>query len=347
MNFLTENSSKVAVVILNWNGRKFLQQFLPGLIENSSVPCVELYVADNGSTDDSVSFIQQNYPQIKLVLFDKNYGFTGGYNKALGQIESEYFVILNSDVEVTPNWLEPLIDFMDKNRASAACQPKIKSFAQKDYFEYAGAAGGFIDKYGYPFCRGRILNELEKDEGQYDDVREIFWATGACMFVRASVFQSAGGFDEDFFAHMEEIDLCWRFKNMGHKIYYHPASVVYHVGGGALPNDSPRKLFLNYRNNLFLLLKNLNGAQLLPGLFKRMILDGFSATLYLTGLKFSSFGAVFRAHLAFYKLLFKMYRKRNKKQLKLNQIEEIYPGSIVYEYFLKKRKYFWKLNFSK
>jgi len=347
MNSLAENSSKVAVVILNWNGKKYLEQFLPKLVEHSSLPDVDLFVADNGSTDDSVPFIQSEYPQIKLILFDKNYGFTGGYNKALEQIDAEYFVILNSDVEVTPNWLNPIINFMDENTDVAACQPKIKSFAQKEYFEYAGAAGGFIDKFGYPFCRGRILDSVEKDEGQYDDIREIFWATGACMFVRANIFKSAGGFDEDFFAHMEEIDLCWRFKNLGYKVFYHPDSVVYHVGGGALPNDSPRKLFLNYRNNLFLLLKNVNRGQLLQKILQRMILDGVSAGMYLAGLKFSSFSAVFRAHIAFYKRLFKMLKKRQKNQLKLNQIEEIYPRSIVYGYFLKKRKYFWSLDFSK
>lgn len=347
MNGLTEVYSKIAIVILNWNGKKYLQQFLPQLINNTASGDAKIYIADNGSSDDSVPFLKKEYSHFELILFNKNHGFTGGYNRALKLINAEYFVILNSDVEVTSNWIDPIIELMDQDQKIAACQPKIRSFAQKEYFEYAGAAGGFIDKFGYPFCRGRIMKDLEKDSGQYDDIREIFWATGACMFVRAELFKSIGGFDEDFFAHMEEIDLCWRIKNMGYKIFYHPDSLVYHVGGGALPNDSPRKLFLNYRNNLFLLYKNLNGAELIWILLFRMILDGVSAFMYLVSFKGKSFFAVFKAHISFYRLLPEMHKKRKKEQLKLSQIKEIYSGSIVYGYFVKKRKYFWNLNFSK
>ena len=345
MSDLHKVGDKVAIVILNWNGEKYLEQFLPTLVKNSITDSIKIYIADNGSTDNSVPFLKENFPGIELILFDKNYGFTGGYNRALEQINAQYFVIVNSDVEVTPNWLEPIIQFMDENEEVAACQPKIRSFVEKQYFEYAGAAGGFIDKYGYPFCRGRILGQNEEDLGQYDDKKEIFWATGACMFVRSDLFKLAGGFDEDFFAHMEEIDLCWRLKNMGKRIYYIPDSIVYHVGGGTLPNNSPRKLYLNYRNNLFLLYKNLNSSQLIWVIFFRMVLDGVSALIYLITFKFRLFSVVFRAHLGFYKQMNKMRRKRNGKLLKISEINEIYHGSIVFEYFVKKRHYFRALNF--
>ena len=337
--------TKVAVVILNWNGKNFLEKFLPNLIEYSHFEDVRIYIADNGSNDESISFLQQVYPQIVLIQFLENYGFTGGYNKALDLIPAKYFILLNSDVEVTENWINPVIDFMDKHEDVAACQPKIKSFAQKDHFEYAGAAGGYIDKYGYPFCRGRILKEHEKDNGQYDKLDEIFWATGACMFVRADLFKLVGGFDEDFFAHMEEIDLCWRFKNNGFKIYYVPSSTVYHVGGGTLPNDNPHKLFLNYRNNLYLLYKNLNRQQLYYVIFMRLILDGISAILYLFGSKFNLFLVVFKAHISFYQMIPKMHKKRNFRLFKLGQVGEIFQGSIVFDYFVKKRHYFSDLNF--
>ncbi len=337
--------SKVAIVILNWNGKHFLEKFLPKLIEYSLHEDVKIYIADNGSTDGSISFLQQFYPQLVLIQYPENYGFTGGYNKALELIQAKYFIILNSDVEVTENWINPVIDFMDKRDDVAACQPKIRSYAQKDHFEYAGAAGGFIDKYGYPFCRGRILKEHEIDSAQYNELDEIFWATGACMFVRAESFKLVGGFDEDFFAHMEEIDLCWQFKNNGFKIFYVPNSTVFHVGGGTLPNDNPKKLFLNYRNNLYLLYKNLNRKQLFITLFKRMVLDGISAILYLLGFKFYLFLIVFKAHLKFYQMIPKLHKKRKKNLLMLNQFNEIYPRSIVFDYFVKKRHYFSDLNF--
>jgi GT2 family glycosyltransferase len=248
-------NNNVAVVLLNWNGKNFLQKFLPSVIENSDN--ASIYVADNGSEDGSVDFLKQNFPSINIICFEKNYGFAKGYNMALQQIEAEYFVLLNSDVEVTPNWISPIITFLDSKEDYVACQPKILSYYDRSYFEYSGGAGGFIDRYGYPFCRGRLFDTLEKDNGQYDEDCEIFWATGACLFVRAQVFHEFGGFDEDFFAHMEEIDLCWRFKNAGYKIGYCHSSVIYHVGGGSLPKSSPYKTYLNIRNNEVMLIKNL------------------------------------------------------------------------------------------
>jgi GT2 family glycosyltransferase len=339
--------SKVAIVILNWNGKKYLEQFLPKLIEFSQYDDVKIYIADNGSKDDSIDFLKKNYPGIELILFNENYGFTGGYNKALQLISAQYFIIVNSDIEVTENWIHPVINYMDSHSDVAASQPKIRSFTNKEYFEYAGAAGGYLDKFGYPFCRGRILKFHEKDTGQYDELDEIFWATGACMFARNDLFIKTGGFDEDFFAHMEEIDLCWRFKNAGYKIVYIPQSTVYHVGGGTLPNDSPNKLYLNYRNNLFLLYKNLASSELILTIFQRLLLDGLSGLAYFFSGRFIQSWMVFKAHLSFYASIRKMHRKRDKKQLKLKNISEIYPGSIVFSYFVKKRHYFSNLNFRK
>ncbi len=341
----TTVQNKTAIVILNWNGQKHLEEFLPSVIEHSRIDNVDIYVADNGSTDNSVEFLQTAYPQIKLILLDKNYGYTGGYNKALAQIEAKYFVLLNSDVEVTANWIEPVVEFMDKDPNIAACQPKILSYSNKEYFEYAGAAGGFIDKYGYPFCRGRILNSFEKDEGQYNDTQEIFWATGACMFVRADLFKLAGGLDNNFFAHMEEIDLCWRLKNMGYKVFYNSASTVYHLGGGALPNNSARKLYLNYRNNLFLLYKNLPKNRRLSVIFVRLILDVLSSLVYLISFKFAFFTAVFKAHISFYKNRKGIKSNPKTDNLAQKNIQEIFPHSIIFDYFIKKNKTFTKLQF--
>ncbi len=338
--------NKVAIVILNWNGQKHLETFLPSVVENSIIDNVEIYVADNGSTDNSVKFIADNYPQIKLIIFDQNYGFTGGYNRALEQIEAEYFVLLNSDVEVTSNWIEPIIDFMDKHKDVAACQPKILAYSNKEQFEYAGAAGGFIDKYGYPFCRGRVLGSIENDKGQYNDNTEIFWATGACLFVRADLFKQAGGLDNSFFAHMEEIDLCWRLKNMGYKVFYNAEATVYHLGGGALPNNSAKKLYLNYRNNLFLLYKNLPDNQRFKTIFARLILDGLSSFVYLLSFKFSFFAAVFKAHISFYKERKNiMVNTENVAKLDKKNIKEMYDGSIIFDYYIKRNKKFTQLKF--
>ena len=333
---------KTAVVILNWNGKKFLEKFLPTLIKNTTDSDTEIIIADNNSKDDSIEFLNNNYPTLRQIILDKNYGFTGGYNKALSQIDATYYVLLNSDIEVSENWLTPIIDLLDLDSTIGACQPKIKSFHKKDHFEYAGGAGGFIDKYGYPFCRGRILDTIEIDTGQYNDICDIFWATGACLIVRADLYKQVEGLDDDFFAHMEEIDLCWRLKNLGHRIVYNPESTVYHVGGGTLPNNSPFKLYLNYRNNLFLLYKNLPKGMLYSVLISRMILDGISAMMFLLKFSFANFGSVIKAHMHFYKSL-KRLRKKRKKLLQ-NKIvyshKEIYSNSIVIDYFLRKKQYF-------
>lgn len=348
MNFQTNKNIKIAVVILNWNGKDYLEKFIPLLIKYSKSEHVEIYIADNGSTDDSISFLQSSFPEIKIILLDKNYGFAGGYNKALAQIDAEYYIILNSDVEVSENWIFPIINKMDADHSVAVAMPKIKAFHDKNYFEYAGAAGGFIDKFGYPFCRGRILDKIEKDTGQYNNESEIFWASGACLFIRSETFHEHKGFDEDFFAHMEEIDLCWRIKNTGQKIMYYPNSEVYHVGGGALPNDSPKKLYLNYRNSLLMLFKNLSRSKLILILLVRMVLDGMSASVYIVKLEFSNFFAVFKAHLSFYKLLPRFISKRKKMLTKSNfALKEVYDRSIAYDYFVKKIFLFKDLPFKK
>ena len=338
---------KTAVVILNWNGKKYLEKFLPTLVKNTQQEETEIIIADNNSTDDSIEFLNEKYPDLRQIIFNKNHGFTGGYNKALEQIDADYFVLLNSDIEVSENWLKPLIELLDSDKNIAACQPKIRSYDRKEYFEYAGAAGGFIDKYGYPFCRGRILESIEKDNDQYNDQKDIFWATGACMVIRADLYKKVGGLDDDFFAHMEEIDLCWRLKDLGYRIIYSPESTVYHVGGGTLPNNSPFKLYLNYRNNLFLLYKNLPKGKLFPILFSRMILDGLSALIFLLKFSFKSFNAVFKAHIHFYKNLKKLRAKRKKllSEKVVNHHSEIYSKSIVWNHFIKKKNTFTSLDF--
>ena len=250
-------SPRVAVVILNYNGEKYLEQFLPAVLQHSA-ESVEIVVADNASTDHSTGLIRTQFPRVKILSLPTNEGYAGGYNRALKEIAADYFILLNSDVEVTGGWIEPVIEFMEQHRDVAACQPKIKSWSQKEYFEYAGAAGGFIDRFGYPFCRGRMFDTLEKDAGQYDSPTEIFWASGACLFIRSADFHENGGFDKSFFAHMEEIDLCWRMKKKGHRIFVVPASSIYHVGGGTLEKVNPHKTFLNFRNNLRMLKKNMS-----------------------------------------------------------------------------------------
>jgi GT2 family glycosyltransferase len=330
----------VAIVILNWNGKHFLQQFLPNVIAHSKG--ADIVVADNGSTDDSVSFLQSNFPSVRIIPFDKNYGFTGGYNKALQQVQADYYVLLNSDVEVTANWITPIINMMEANKNIAAAQPKLLSFFTRDEFEYAGAAGGFIDKYGYPFCRGRIFLSLEKDNHQYDDDAHIFWATGACMFVRAKVFHDVGGFDENFFAHMEEIDLCWRMQSAGHTIMYCGSSTVYHVGAGTLLKSNPHKTYLNFRNNLFLLYKNLSSRTFNDIYFARIIFDSIAAVRFLLGSGgVKEMMAVWDAHIHFH---------QQKKNLVKNTgpfEKNIYNGSILFDYYLEGKKVFSKLKFKK
>lgn len=336
---------KTAVVILNWNGKKFLEQFLPALTEFTDDPDTEIIIADNHSTDHSIAFLHQSYPALRIIRLDKNYGFTGGYNQALQHVKAKYYVFINSDIEVTKNWLNPLMDLMDSDDKIAACQPKIKAVRQKTHFEYAGASGGFIDTFGYPFCRGRIIDTLEKDNGQYNDIREVFWASGACMVIRADLFHHFGGFDDDFFAHMEEIDLCWRLKNSGYKIVVNPKSEVFHVGGGTLP-ASPFKLYLNYRNNLFLLYKNLPHGKLFTIMLIRMVLDGLSSIIYLLKLSFRNFTAVFKAHLHFYQSLKKLRIKRKELLLNrsINNHREMLQGSILINYFFRKKKFFSQLK---
>ncbi|MBN2213329.1 MAG: glycosyltransferase [Bacteroidales bacterium] len=338
---------KTAIVILNWNGKRYLTKFLPSILSHSNNDGYCVYIADNGSSDDSLEWLHQYQPGVKIITHDRNYGFALGYAKALQQIDSEYFVLLNSDVEVTPHWLTPVIKIMDNDKSIAACMPKIRSYENTELFEYAGAAGGFIDKFGYPFCRGRILNVIEKDHGQYNDMREIFWASGACMFLRASAYFEAGGLDADFFAHMEEIDLCWRLKRLGYKIVFSPEVTIYHVGGGTLPNNTPRKIFFNYRNSLFLLFKNLPSNQFLIILVTRLLLDCLSSLVYIAQLKIPFFWSVLKAHFAFYGSLGKLLAKRKKfkRKEKIRHPGEIFPGSILVRFFIKKQHHFNQLDF--
>lgn len=343
---MSKSLYKVAVVILNWNGVKYLKEFIPFLIKYSSINNVGLFVADNGSTDNSIEFLKTNHNEINLILLEQNFGFAEGYNKALEKIDSEYFVLLNSDVEVTEMWLEPLIKLLDSDTTIAACMPKIMDYYKRDYFEYAGAAGGFIDKYGYPFCRGRIFNEIEKDNAQYNNYESIFWASGACLFIRKEIYFKAGGLDADFFAHMEEIDLCWRIKNIGYKILFCPESLVYHIGGGTLSKNNPRKTELNFRNNLYLLYKNLDNRNFYFLLIFRFLLDGIAGLKFLFGLEFANFLAVIKAHISFYANVSKFSEKR-KNNIKNLFIKYDYPEkkqfSIVYEFFVKKNRLFTKL----
>lgn len=331
---------KVAVVILNWNGQKFLEKFLPSVVAFSKD--AEIIVADNDSDDTSISFLKEKYPNIRIIQNSENGGFAKGYNDALKLVEAQYYVLLNSDIEVTENWIQPLVELMDSDETIAACQPKLRSYYEKEKFEYAGAAGGFIDKYGYPFCRGRIFNSIETDEGQYDDVTEIFWATGACMFVRAEYYWKVGGLDNDFFAHMEEIDLCWRLKNAGYKIFYQPASLVFHVGGGTLPKNSPRKTYLNFRNNFFLLYKNLSPSRFYQVFFIRLILDGVAGIkFFIEGNRNDCF-AVVKAHFHFYKAI--RYNRKKRKSIHQKNVDSMYNGLIVADHYIRKVQKFSQLD---
>lgn len=330
---------KVKIVILNWNGRAHLERFLPSVVAHSGEASV--VVADNGSNDDSVPFLREHYPQVELLQLDQNYGFAEGYNRALSRIEADCYVLLNSDVEVEEGWLNPLVARLAADEKVAALAPKIISYERKSDFEYAGAAGGFIDCFGYPFCRGRILDTIEKDQGQYDTAREVFWASGACMVVRADLFHKLGGFDGDFFAHMEEIDLCWRMQLAGYRVMVEPRSRVFHLGGGTLPNNSARKLYLNYRNNLSMLFKNLSRRSLLPVLFARMVLDGMSAMVFLLQRRPDFFKVVFRAHMDFYHALNTLQIKRRVIQQSriASASSNIYKGSIILRHALGKRTF--------
>lgn len=325
---------KIAVVILNWNGVKLLEQFLPSVMSYS--PEATIYLADNASTDSSIEFVKTNYPDIKIIQNEGNFGYAQGYNVALKYVEEPYFCLLNSDVEVTENWLKPILAIFEKEKNVAIIQPKILDFKNKSLFEYAGAAGGFIDKYGYPYCRGRIFETVEKDNGQYNDFSEIFWASGACFFIRKEVFNQLGGFDESFFAHQEEIDLCWRSKNAGYKTYYTFQSIIYHVGGATLKESNPKKTFLNFRNSLLMLVKNLPEGKIIPIIFTRLFLDGIAGIQFIIKGKFSHCWAIIKAHFHFYHLLNKYLKKRTN-----NQTESYFKtNSIVYNYFIKGGKVF-------
>jgi GT2 family glycosyltransferase len=326
---------RIAIVILNWNGEVLLERYLPSVIEYSSD--ADIYMADNASTDGSVDYVKTNFPQIQIIQNSANGGFAKGYNDALRSVNADVFCLLNSDVEVTENWLEPIKDAFKTLKDAAIIQPKILDLMRKEYFEYAGAAGGFIDQLGYPFCRGRIFQELEKDTGQYDDVKEIFWATGACMFIKSEVYRSLGGFDEDYFAHQEEVDLCWRAKNVGHKVYYIGTSTVYHLGGSTLSNMNPKKTYLNFRNSLFSITKNLPRRKALLIIFLRLLLDAVAGIRFIFQFKFIHCLAIIKAHLAFYVKFRRMYRKREKH----NFIKKYYvTKSIVWSHFVHHVKNF-------
>ncbi|MBL7898414.1 MAG: glycosyltransferase family 2 protein [Crocinitomicaceae bacterium] len=334
---------KTAVVILNYNGKGFLEKFLPGVLACSQEASVIL--ADNCSTDDSVSFLKNNFPEVEIILNNENGGFAKGYNDALRKVQADYYVLLNSDIEVTPGWLEPCIQILDEHPDIAAVQPKILAWHDKTKFEHAGAAGGFLDKDYYPFCQGRIFENIESDNGQYNENREIFWATGACMFVRAKLYHESGGLDDSFFAHMEEIDLCWRLKTKGHKIYYCAQSHIYHVGGGTLNYMNPKKTYLNFRNSLYMITKNYQGV-LFFKIFKRLCLDGIAASLFLFKFQFRHFGAVFNAHMSYYGQLSVLLKKRKELKQTTNNFNAagLYKRNIVFKKFLGGVKTFHDLN---
>ncbi len=322
------NKNRLAIAILNWNGKKWLEKFLPIVVQHS--PEADIYIIDNASEDNSVTFVENNFPSVKLIQNSKNEGFAAGYNSGLKNIDAEIYCLLNSDVEVTQNWIPPMIALFDSDQSIAAAQPKILSYHNRNFFEYAGAGGGLIDNLGFPYCRGRIFNSIEEDKGQYDDETEIFWASGCSLFIRSKDFREQGGFDERFFAHQEEIDLCWRLKNSGKKIMYTGKSAVYHVGGGTLSNQNPEKTFLNFRNNLSMMLKNLPFPNLLWLLFFRLSLDGIAGIQFAFRHGFSHLWAVVRSHVGFYAQLPETWRRRQKHQIRKYYQEKW----LVFKHFL-------------
>ncbi len=332
-------NKKVAVALLNWNGERILPEFLPSVVENT--PDADIYIIDNASDDKSLDYVKKNFPDIKIIRLDKNYGFAGGYNQGLKDIQAEYYVLLNTDVKVTPGWINGIISFMEQHPEIAAVQPKIMSYREPNKFEYAGAAGGFIDKWGYPLARGRVLNVLEEDKGQYDDIRPVFWASGAALFVRSRDFFEAGGFDEDFFAHMEEIDLCWRLKNMGKEIYVYPIVKVFHLGGGTLAYNNPRKIYFNFRNSLYMLIKNLPAGKAFTMIVWRMVLDGIAALNFLINGPRQGFIEVLRAHIHFHKNL-KTFLAKRRIQKKNNKFDypEVIRKSIIWQFYIRRKRFF-------
>lgn len=339
---------KVAVVILNWNGRKLLEEFLPSVVQFTNKQIADIVVVDNDSTDDSVRYISVNYPEISIIRLEENYGYAEGYNKALAQLEHKYYVLLNSDVEVTPHWLDPLFVFLEEHKDIAAVQPKILAQQNKSFFEYAGASGGFIDKLGYPFCRGRIFDKVEQDLGQYDTPIEIFWATGACLFIRSSDYHSVGGLDASFFAHMEEIDLCWRLNARGRKLMCLPQSTVYHVGGATLQEESPQKTFLNFRNNLLMLYKNMVDTDFRKIYKYRRLLDYAAALQFLLSGRSKNAKAILKAHREFKRTRsnYTAIRDINIKRTTDFSLKTIYPKSILSSFYLKKIKSFSDLKWT-
>jgi GT2 family glycosyltransferase len=331
-----------AIVILNWNGRPFLEKFLPGVITHSG-RC-RVVVADNASTDDSVAFVRQHFPSVELILHGQNLGFCEGYNQALKLVDADFFVLLNSDVAVTPNWTSPILALLEANPLVAACQPKIKCYQHRNRFEYAGAGGGFIDYLGYPFCRGRLFDTLEEDQGQYNDTLPVFWATGACMFIRAAAFHQAGGLEPAFFAHMEEIDLCWRLHHLGYQVMYCGQSEVYHVGGGTLPKTNAHKTFLNFRNGFAMLYKNVPPDAFYKVLPLRILLDWVAAIKFLADGDYKSAAAVFKAHANCWRHR-KYWQAQRQRQPALHQkLKGIYQQSVVWAYFVGKKKHFKELE---
>ncbi|GAB0157448.1 glycosyltransferase family 2 protein [Chryseobacterium sp. Alg-005] len=321
-------SERLAIVILNWNGKSWLEKFLPGVIRFSEN--AKIYVIDNLSTDDSVQYVQANFPNVEVIINDQNYGFAGGYNEGLQKISAEYYCLLNSDVEVTENWVSPVLDLFEKNSEISAIQPKILSYNHKNFFEFAGAGGGLIDNLGYPYCRGRIFDDLEEDKGQYDDETEIFWASGCCLFIRSKDFWAQNGFDARFFAHQEEIDLCWRLINSGKKIYYTGKSRVFHVGGGTLNKQNPQKTYLNIRNNLSMMLKNLPFPKLIGLIFFRLCLDGIAGIYFGIKNGFPHLWAVVRAHFGFYGQAYATWKLRQQ-----HQKDQFYQSKwLIFKHFL-------------
>lgn len=339
------NWPRVTVLILNFNGKKYLEKFLPSVIQ-TDYPDFEILVADNASTDDSIAFCQQQYPDVKLVKFSKNFGFAEGNNQAIPFVETELLVLLNSDVEVDKNWLKPMVSRMLSSDKIAAVQPKIRMFDDKKLFEYAGAAGGYVDYLAFPLCRGRVFQTVEEDHNQYDDSKEVFWATGACMLLRKSIIEKIGLFDSRFFAHMEEIDFCWRAKNAGYQIWVEPSAVVFHVGGGTLPKGNPKKDFLNLRNSLVMMSKNLHSSEWFSKIFLRLCVDGIAAFRQLFTGQPIWIWIVLKAHLSFYLWLPQTLKLRKKitQQKKLNEHIGVIPKFMLFQYFIKKKRKFTELN---
>ncbi|MFT3827615.1 MAG: glycosyltransferase family 2 protein [Chitinophagaceae bacterium] len=332
-------SPLVSIVILNWNGQKFLQQFLPS-VQGSTYINKAIVVIDNASTDNSVAFLQQHYPEVTIIQLSENMGFARGYNEGLKQVQSDYYVLLNSDVEVQAGWIEPVIALMESDKKIAACQPKILQYKRRNLFEYAGAAGGWIDHLGYPFARGRVFDVCEEDKGQYDSIAPVFWASGAALFVRAAVYHETGGLDEYFFAHQEEIDFCWRLQLAGYEVYCCPQSVVYHVGGGTLPKGNSRKVFLNFRNNLVMLAKNLPAGRAIWVIAYRFLLDAISATKSLLAGEGRYFTAVIKAHFAFLGWLFSAKKKQFFPRKRIYLLKGCLAKSVVWSYFVQGKKTF-------